>query len=303
MQVDRRTVVVLVVGLVGVSGIALSAATLTDPADSAAEGDWLNFGPSEESEGDIVTGTLDLPIPSLPFGLIWTALAVASLGLVLVSFVLLDPEEMIRVALAVLVATAFFGVQLSLLGGLNMGELDLFSQNVTGGNASLPSLSGEEQASPGGGGFSPLLFGAGALVVAVTLGVLFTRSGDEEALAVADDGEDERTPDEERLASMGEAAGRAAEGIAASDVAASNAVYEAWVEMTEALDVSNPSATTSGEFAAAAVEAGMEPDHVEELTRLFEEVRYGDASVSAERADRAREALERIEAAYAGDEV
>ncbi|MFD1597698.1 DUF4129 domain-containing protein [Halobellus rarus] len=79
-------------------------------------------------------------------------------------------------------------------------------------------------------------------------------------------------------------------------------MYRAWVEMTAHLDLDRPQSSTPGEFAAAAVDAGMDPDDVDELTRLFEAVRYGDERVTDARADRAVAALRRIESAYAGDE-
>jgi hypothetical protein len=46
----------------------------------------------------------------------------------------------------------------------------------------------------------------------------------------------------------------------------------------------------------------MQPDDVRELTDLFEEVRYGDREVTAERERRATDALRRIEESYAEEE-
>nr|WP_305882917.1 DUF4129 domain-containing protein [Halobellus rarus] len=100
---------------------------------------------------------------------------------------------------------------------------------------------------------------------------------------------------------VGAAAGTAADRIEA-DADVGNEVYRAWVEMTAHLDLDRPQSSTPGEFAAAAVDAGMDPDDVDELTRLFEAVRYGDERVTDARADRAVAALRRIESAYAGDE-
>ncbi|WP_254546201.1 DUF4129 domain-containing protein [Halomarina pelagica] len=99
---------------------------------------------------------------------------------------------------------------------------------------------------------------------------------------------------------VGAAAGRAADRIDA-DADLSNAVFRAWKEMTDHLDVSNPDASTPGEFEAAAVAAGMDPADVRELTGLFEAVRYGGVDADETREERAVVALRRIERTYGGD--
>nr|WP_305794393.1 DUF4129 domain-containing protein [Halomarina rubra] len=70
--------------------------------------------------------------------------------------------------------------------------------------------------------------------------------------------------------------------------------------MTTPLDLPRET-TTPGEFAAAAVDAGMSRDDVAELTRLFETTRYGGRTVDADREERATTALRRIERTYGGD--
>lgn len=118
--------------------------------------------------------------------------------------------------------------------------------------------------------------------------------------------EDEPAPDETQqpavdTAAVGEAAGRAADRL--EDAAAvDNEVYRAWREMTELLDISDPETSTPDEFATAAVAAGMSQDDVHELTRLFEDVRYGNADASAEREQQAIGIFRRIEAQYTEDE-
>jgi hypothetical protein len=140
----------------------------------------------------------------------------------------------------------------------------------------------------------------GLLLVVAILGavvLLFVSTGDDES---PPDAPETPSEDHERRAAVGAAAGAAADRIEAeADV--DNEIYRAWVEMTRHLDVSNPKASTPAEFAAAAVDAGMERDGVDELTALFEQVRYGDATPTAERERRAVEALRRIESAYAED--
>lgn len=137
-----------------------------------------------------------------------------------------------------------------------------------------------------------ILLGLSVIAVALTL------------LVSGDDTEEEiETPDADdaNVAAVARAAGRAADRIDDSaDV--DNEIYRAWLEMTRHLDVENPESSTPAEFAAAAVDAGMERSDVEELTALFEEVRYGGEEPTPERTERARDALRRIEKTYTDEE-
>ncbi|GAB3027586.1 hypothetical protein GCM10025298_15080 [Natronobiforma cellulositropha] len=172
--------------------------------------------------------------------------------------------------------------------------------------AELPPPENETGGEPGGGGdgtadtlpVGTLLVLIGA-VTAVFVGALaLTRSSDDTAPAPSST----VSEDDTHAAAVGAAAGEAAariEEAAGDDL--DNEVYRAWLEMTRLLEVSHPETTTPGEFADAAVDAGLEGQHVAALTRLFEEVRYGDAETTAETERRALETLRAIEAAYAGD--
>lgn len=71
-------------------------------------------------------------------------------------------------------------------------------------------------------------------------------------------------------------------------------VHRAWLSMVRRLDLSQPESRTPLECARAAVDAGMDPQAVETLTRVFEEVRYGDRPVTEERRERAREGLRQL---------
>jgi hypothetical protein len=101
-------------------------------------------------------------------------------------------------------------------------------------------------------------------------------------------------------AAVGRAAGRAADRLEET-ADAGNEVYRTWREMTELLDVDDPGTSTPGEFAAAAVEAGLGREDVDELTRLFEDVRYGETRPSEEHERRAIAVFRRIEDRYAGE--
>jgi hypothetical protein len=71
--------------------------------------------------------------------------------------------------------------------------------------------------------------------------------------------------------------------------------------MTRTLRVDRPATSTPAEFADAAVDAGMDPDDVSELTELFEAVRYGAEQPTEDHTRRAKKALRRIERTYGGD--
>lgn len=102
-------------------------------------------------------------------------------------------------------------------------------------------------------------------------------------------------------AAVGRAAGRAADRLE-GDTDTGNEVYRTWREMTELLDVDDPGTSTPGEFAAAAVDAGLGREDVAELTRLFEDVRYGETNPSEEHERRAIAVFRRIEDRYAEDD-
>ncbi|MFB6146679.1 MAG: DUF4129 domain-containing protein [Halobacteriaceae archaeon] len=109
---------------------------------------------------------------------------------------------------------------------------------------------------------------------------------------------EERT-DEAVLTQLGELAGEAADRLARSATAVDNEVFRAWREMTDLLDVDRPESSTPREFAGAAKAVGMAPAHVEALTDLFREVRYGDREATDDREERAIAALRAIEDSYA----
>jgi hypothetical protein len=150
---------------------------------------------------------------------------------------------------------------------------------------STPAAGGEPGALP-----TPVVLGLlGLLVVGGALAVTrFSRDVRDEQEAVE--------PDDSTA--VAEAAGRAADELAKTTL--SNAVFRAWQEMTDALDVDDPGTMTPAEFEEIAVEAGLDREDVATLTDLFREVRYGDAPATAEREERARTALRHIEETYTG---
>ncbi|MFB6146601.1 MAG: DUF4129 domain-containing protein [Halobacteriaceae archaeon] len=173
--------------------------------------------------------------------------------------------------------------------GAGIGKYSRQIQNIT----QSPNL--------GGGGASAYLWGPIIISVIMTIigapimYFMVTRADDIGGEEVTI----EEQTDEQVLASLGELAGEAADRLEASATAVDNEVFKAWKEMTEYLHTDHPEASTPTEFEDAAKEVGMESDHVEDLTDLFREVRYGGREATEEREERAIEALRTIEETYA----
>jgi hypothetical protein len=161
----------------------------------------------------------------------------------------------------------------------------------------------------GGGGGEPaetnrpsppstvLLFVLGLALLGAVVALVRTRTTADE-----DDGANEGSSDGgAEAAALGRAAGRAADRIE-GETESVNEVYRTWREMTGLLDVEDPGTSTPGEFADAAVEAGLGQEDVAELTRLFEDVRYGETRPSEEHERRALAVFRRIEDRYAGED-
>lgn len=71
-------------------------------------------------------------------------------------------------------------------------------------------------------------------------------------------------------------------------------VSRAWYDMVDRLGVDDWTTKTPEECALAAIAAGYDAEPVLTVTRLFQEVRYGNEPASDERALRARQALDRL---------
>lgn len=170
------------------------------------------------------------------------------------------------------------------------------SQNVTNGTAGSPGPGAPEPSAATGDPLPILVAGLLVVLVGVVALAIFSGGRTDDPRS-ADDSEASSDPD---LQAVGAAAGRAADTLAGG-VDSMNAVYRAWTEMTDALDVPRPETTTPGEFAEAAVQAGMDREEVAELTSQFEAVRYGNQPVTQERIERAERALRHVEVTYAGE--
>jgi hypothetical protein len=139
------------------------------------------------------------------------------------------------------------------------------------------------------------VFGIALVAVAA---VLLRASGDQTVTNLHD--EDEEFGEQPDVADLAAAAGKAADRLEKHNADVDNEVYRAWWEMTNLLNVPNPDSSTPREFARAAVDLGMDEEDVDQLTTLFEEVRYGRRD-AASREERALEVLRHIEEEYGAD--
>ena len=300
-----------ILATVAVLAIAVAAATLPNPvsdggagpdtgSDDAGAGDGGLFGPNGEGIsldlGDSL-GSRSVCIPFLlsPGFLIGAILVLALLAALVTHRV--NPFATIGFLGFVLPPSILLFV---LLTDCSTGGPDVEDASpVPEYNFSLP-LQNPGGSDPSGGGSIPatspsFLVLLGVLTIVVVFVFLRATGDDDFAEAATDEPSPESTV---ALADVGATAGRAADRIE-GQATLENGVFKAWREMTDLLELSDPVTTTPREFADRATAAGMNPDHVEALTRLFEETRYGGIEPDAERERQALDILRRIEAAYA----
>jgi hypothetical protein len=303
---------VLVVAMVCVVGLALAAATVSTPT-SAPSGEGPGVGPGgaddpgERGEPASEPGGGGLPDILLYAGAVIFAITA------LIALSLLAKTLNLRTIVVAAVAVAIIVIVGSLLLSAIL-ELDMDSSAEWEEAPSATSEPGGGDGGDGGSGRTPVetptqntdvpiaLLGVFGVFVLLLVVAIYRYSGtdvDVDTLQAAN--EEETTTD--GVQAVGEAAGRAAERLGSDAETTENTIYRAWREMTDALEVDQPRTTTPEEFAAVAIDAGMGPDDVRELTWLFEEVRYGDVAVTDEREQRAMAALRRIQETYAGGET
>ncbi|MHB9288530.1 DUF4129 domain-containing protein [Halobacteriales archaeon Cl-PHB] len=293
--VGRRLLLVGVAAL-AVLALAAGAAALDDVRLSATGGTGgpeSTFTPSSDAGGEPVTQPLQSDDASLsPWYLL--AVYVLSVGAAL----LVGWQRGVRrvyllmagiLAVMMVVALLFGQTPSTEIAGTNNSGTPV-PQNGTAvvgaGGGSTPGEAPPANAVP-----TAVLVFVGLVLGMVTI-LGFSRRGPDESGAAEGEAAAGAT---DTVAEVGEAAGRAADELEATDL--ENAIYRAWHDMTDALDVPATATTTPAAFRDAAIDAGLPEAPVADLTTLFREVRYGDAPTTAERAERARTALRDIEAA------
>jgi len=289
--VDRRLLEVALLATLAVVALAAAAATL--PTAVPGGGGGGGPGTGHVSRGVPVFGSRHTPAASKPVPLDVLRPVVLALLLVGLAALLVYTFRRRREAFWVLVAVLGLLALVAALQSLPTGS-------GAAGNGSAPwnvSFAGGAGGPPGAGHATPRAPAIALVLLAIVVvgAVLVVGHTASRALAEASAGDEAR---EAEAAALGRAAGRAADRLeATADL--ENAVYRAWREMTRLLEGAHGPATTPGEFAAAAVDAGLERADVQELTRLFEDVRYGGSAADEPTEDRAMRVLRRIEAAAA----
>jgi hypothetical protein len=280
----------VLVAVLGVVAIAVAAPAL--PTSPASDDGGGGAGPADRDGG-----RPDLPVGGFGDGeaTLLTAVVFGLLFLAMAAVLVANADSTVAAAVGGVVLVALLSGFLLALAQLGATPPPDPATNGTPGT-------GSGSGSGGAGGPGPLaLVPLAALVVGLALVggglAVARRRGGPDAPGSGGDGGPGSGPDPDPEA-VGRAAGRAAERIRSAS--ADNEVYRCWVELTRAVAPSNPETYTPAEFADAAVAAGMEPDDVRELRRLFEDVRYGGTDPAVHE-ERALSVFERIEAAYAGD--
>ncbi|WP_245726704.1 DUF4129 domain-containing protein [Natronorubrum sediminis] len=285
---------------------ALVAATIRTPLESGSDGSGSGSDPGDgEGTGQPMTpeSAGDGGVPPFLEYLLYALLIV--LAIAVVWYFLAHRREAVKIAAITLLAVFLLVVIVYTLlqfVSVSGSEVEPIEEVLAGGDDGSDGAAGSADTdtaiSPG-----PLLVTL-ALTAAIFLGGLFLtrgRSASETERSGLDT--NHRTDAESPVdvsAAVGTAAGVAADRLESADEF-DNEVYRAWREMTELLEVDRPASSTPREFARAATDAGLDRDDVDELTRLFEDVRYGGEATTQTRERRAIEVLRRIEAEYADE--
>jgi len=298
--VDRRRLTVALIAVLALLAVGITAATLTSTVSPS--GDGGGFGEEDSGDGIVPsqngTGTSQTP-QGTPLWLEMVFVVVTVIVLISAFAYLALYRRKAAVFLAAmlgvvvlfwLVLEVFFSSGINIPSGSSVGD---FAPGMDSGGGE-----GESETQRDLSSLAIVLFG-GVLGLLVLAAAIVLRDSDEGS----DSEDDEQNAREtEELARI---AGRAADRIEDDEGAAAeaeNEVYRAWREMTEVLDIENRETTTPREFSRQAVDAGIAPDDVRELTDLFETVRYGGEDPTADREERALDVLRRIESTYGDPE-
>ncbi|WP_246308284.1 DUF4129 domain-containing protein [Halosimplex rubrum] len=312
--VSQEALRFVVIGLVAMAAIAVGAATITATVDTGATGggqgpmddpneqqqnrggggsgdgpgggDGLNRS-GDGSDGQAVEYTACVePLTTWYGGLAYFG-AAAMLVFLIKRRYSFGAAFLGLYALAPPVLLAYFlGTDCATVGGPGLGNRSVTSA----ANASSSPVASMDVP-------PAAILGVFGVVLVATAAVLFRASGDQAITTMEEEAADEGEGAD--VMDLAQAAGRAADRLEEHNADVDNEVYRAWWEMTSMLDVPNPDSATPGEFAEAAVDVGLGEDDVQELTRLFEEVRYGKRDAGS-REDLAIDVFRNIEAEYGG---
>lgn len=310
---ERDTARTIVIALLCILAIAFAAATLNSAVSDGGSGTGLGGG-----SGGVGSGQTDPSTPQLASD------GGRSVPISLPCYPVLDTTPAILLILAAFLLLVGFAYRkagglgaFAIIGPVGIPVLLLHAlltactaSPLQGDGGLMGKLNRSNVSLPPGGtgglGDGARTVSSPSILMFLVLGIALV--GAVVLLVRSSSGSEEETPEADALeesgediAAVGRAAGEAADRIE-SESSVENEVYRAWREMTQYLHVPSPESSTPGEFAAAAVDAGMDPEDVGELTGVFEEVRYGGHDASDEHEGRAIAALRRIERTYAEDD-
>jgi hypothetical protein len=288
----RRRLLLAALALLVVLGLALGAASLDEVHLSSAGGtsgydadEPVQIGDTQRApHSGGATNTNEIPF--------WFFVSVYVLG-VFATVALAWRRDVQTVWLAMTVLIAVF-VLLTFLGG--MGGYDF----ATNSSAQVSEVPNDSQLGSGTGtepNNSPpasALPTAALVFIGFLLGMVALLSFSRGSTQEEEDDGDEEPADAATVASIGAAAGRAADRIEGST--GDNAVYEAWRDMRAALEDEEDPTLTPAEFRDRAIAAGIPPGPAGELTAVFREVRYGHEPATESRVAAAEAALREVEA-------
>ena len=281
-----------------VLALGFTAVTLSATGDlERGPGEGSGPGSSDQPQGQ-PTPTNESSMEPLGLDGRWVEVLIAAfLLLTLPSLVFLDRERLLGAALALGFFFGIIGLFWYFSSNAPEAPVQAAAENVSAGLQGGGEMGSADDSSADQTRSTPSVFSFGivGIALAMALGLVYYASSSVDE-SVNPEPPDESSADEPT--GVAEAAGRAADRIDDHEGDVSNAVYGAWREMTEAIEGPNPRTGTPGEFADAAVAAGMGEDRVADLTDLFERVRYGDEPVTEGHERRATETLRAIEAEY-----
>lgn len=281
MATDRSRGVVALLAVVAV----ILAAVAVGPLFAVDQGGQR--APGIETPQTNATGTEPSPL-AFPLEPIMAAIVVVGLFAVVVQFVSDPWETFVRfVGMTVGVLAFVAGAWLLLV-------LDAILSGGSPAESAAPNGTPTPSTTPSGtpgygeGAASPLALpvdsAAAIVIVAAAIAVIAVFAWRSETLQSVLSTAEERESGtvDHGLASVAEVASETADRVEAAETprAADNAIYRAWTEMVELLGVGDPQEATPRQFEATAVESGLNPEDVHALTVVFEEVRYGDATLT-----------------------
>lgn len=296
---DRKTVEIVIVALVAVAVVSVAASTLNSTA-GPSQGRGLG---GANGSGDALLPADSVNVSGTSFDVSpprWLMIVLAVLGVIgALWYIWQNPLQTLGIMFVMIIVftglmllaeilAELFGELRGDSGGGLLGEgISLLSDTVDSSDSTMfPAASIE-------------------LFVVIVIGIVLVGSVlwlTKESSGRKSIEETDGTSDAAERRSIGRAAGVAADRIV-GNAAVDNEVYRAWVTMTDLLDVPNPDTSTPADFAAAAVDAGMDREDVEELTALFRAVRYGPGEATPNREQRAVDALRRIESTYGPEDT